>query len=85
MDTQEGVPHVPNMSKLNEMLDESYQDHLQFLELAREQTPDGVYREGTPEYENLTEAYIALGMALGMRFAATIPMLSEVDDSGDHS
>lgn len=60
-------------SILDQMAEEAYQDHLAFLELARAQHPDGVYREGTPEFENLTEAYISLGIATGIKFAATIP------------
>lgn len=71
---------MPNRSKLNEAAEAAYQDHLDFLELAREQSPDGVYREGTPEFENLTEAYISLGIANGLQFSATIPMLSELDE-----
>lgn len=66
-------------SVLDQMAEEAYQDHLKFLETAREQCPDGVYREGTPEFDNLTEAYVSMGIATGIKFAATIPAESQSD------
>ena len=57
----------------NELADDAVKDSEKFLALAKKQAPDNVYREGTPEYENLTESFISLGIAIGLRFAAMPP------------
>lgn len=54
----------------NEAADEAVKDAERYLAIAKEQAPDGVYREGTEAFQNLAEGNVHLGIAIGLRYAA---------------
>lgn len=72
------------MAEYKAMADEAAEEAAELLKMAKSKAPDGVYKEGTPAYENLIESYTVAGIATGLQFLATVPHM-EMDDSGDHS
>ena len=61
------------LSKLETLAQESIADYEAFLELAESEAWNGIYEKDSSAYNNLIEAHISLGIATGLRFAATVP------------
>lgn len=72
--------------KYGTMSAEAQKDGETFLKLAKQNATDGIYREGTPEFDNLTEAYTSFGIAIALASVAAAPYLhGYFDDGSDDS